>query len=74
MNSTSKRQATGEIILEKIVVMFTLKEMAKDGFSIKTTSGQTIVFTKEGYEIDGVSYTNERFLNDKKFKKGKRRR
>ena len=54
--------------------MFTLIEMAKDGFSIKTTSGQTIVFTKEGYEIDGVSFTNERFLNDKKFKKGKRRR
>lgn len=48
--------------------------MVKDGFSIKTTSGQTIVFTKEGYEIDGVTYKNESFLNDKKFKKGKRRR
>ena len=48
--------------------------MAKDGFSIKTTSGQTIVFTKDGYEIDGVSYTNERFLNDKKFKMRRKRR
>lgn len=48
--------------------------MAKDGFSIKTPSGQTIVFTKEGYEIDGVSYTNERFLNDKKFKTRRTRR
>lgn len=48
--------------------------MVKDGFSIKTASGQTIVFSKDGYEIDGVPYTNERFLNDKKFKKGKRRK
>ena len=48
--------------------------MSKDGFSINTTIGQTIVFTKEGYEIDGVSYTNERFLNDKKFKMRRKRR